>query len=98
MSVLHFSLSCYLGHRRRNRGGGGGGGGGGAEGALAPLILGIMCIKYAEFILHTPFGPPKSCLRSYASVGCCGAMGPILCCGTLLAGSAPSLECIKVTL
>ena len=38
-------------------GGGGGGGGGGAEGALAPPILGIMCIKYAEFILDTPFGP-----------------------------------------
>ena len=47
-------------HRRRNRGG--------AEGALAPPILGIMCIKYAEFILDTPFGPPQSCLRSYASV------------------------------
>ena len=46
-------------HRRRNRGG--------AEGALAPPILGIMCIKYAEFILDTPFGPPQSCLRSYAS-------------------------------
>ena len=29
-----------------------------------------MCIKYAEFILDTPFGPPpilQSCLRSYAS-------------------------------
>ena len=40
-------------------GGGGGGGGGGAEGALdpppPPPIL-IMCIKYAEFILDTPFG------------------------------------------
>ena len=92
MSVLHFSLSCYLGHRRRNWGGGGG-----QRGPWPPPILGIMCIKYAEFILDTPFGPPKSCLRSYASVGCCGAMGPILCCGTLLAGSAPSLECSKVT-
>ena len=39
--------------------GGGGGGGGGAEKALAPPILGIMCIKYAEFILATPFGPPN---------------------------------------
>ena len=37
-----------------------------AEGALAPPILGIMCIKYAEFILDTPFGAPLSCLRSYA--------------------------------
>ena len=27
----------------------------------------ILCIKYAEFILDTPFGPPQSCLRSYAS-------------------------------
>ena len=36
---------------------------------MAPPILGIMCIKYAEFILDTPFGPPpQSCLRSYASV------------------------------
>ena len=52
-------------HRRRNRGGGGGGGGG--EGALAPPILGVMCIKYAEFILDTPFGPPQSCFRSNAS-------------------------------
>ena len=43
-------------HRRRNRGGGGGGGG--AEGALAPPILGIMCIKYAEFILYTPLWAP----------------------------------------
>ena len=42
-------------HRRRNLGGGGGGGGGGAK---ASPILGIMCIKYAEFILDTPFGPP----------------------------------------
>ena len=40
-------------------------GGGGGGGALAPPILGIMCIKYAEFILDTPFGPPQSCLRSY---------------------------------
>ena len=57
-------------HRRRNRGRGGGGGGGGAEGALAPPppTLGIMCIKYAEFILDTPYGPPQSCLHSYASV------------------------------
>ena len=23
-------------------------------------MLGIMCIKYAEFILDTPFGPPQS--------------------------------------
>ena len=47
-----------------------GGGGGGGGGALAPLILGIMCIKYAEFILgtpDTPFEPPQSCLRCYAS-------------------------------
>ena len=50
--------------RRRNWGGGGGG----AEGALAPPIVVIMCIKYAEFILDTPFGPPQSCLRSYTSV------------------------------
>ena len=42
-------------------------GGGGAEGALAPPILGIMCIKHAEFILDAPFGAPQSCLRSYAS-------------------------------
>ena len=31
-------------------------------------------------------------------LGCHGAMGPILCYGTLLAGSAPSQECSKVTL
>ena len=53
-----------LDHRRRKRGGGGGGGGGGAEGALAPPNLGIMHIKYAEFILDTPFGLPQSCLAS----------------------------------
>ena len=46
-------------HRRR-KGGGGGGGGGGKEGALVPPILGIMCIKDAEFILDTPFGPPPT--------------------------------------
>ena len=48
--------------RRRNWMRGGGGGGGGAEGALPPPpppILSIMCIKYAEFILDTPFGPPN---------------------------------------
>ena len=54
-------------HRRRNRGGGVGWGGEG-RGDLAP-IMGMMCIKYAEFILHTPFGPLQSCLRSYASNG-----------------------------
>ena len=59
---VHVCMLC------RNRGGGGGGGGGeGAEGALALPILGIMCIKYVEFILDTPFGSPQSCLRSYAS-------------------------------
>ena len=31
-------------------------------------------------------------------LGCLGAMGPILCYGTLLAGSAPCQECSKVTL
>ena len=39
-------------------GGGGGGGGGGQRGPWTPPpppIL-IMCIKYAEFILDTPFG------------------------------------------
>ena len=43
--------------------------------ALAPPILGIMCIKYAEFIFETPFGPSNPvyvptllCLRfRYAS-------------------------------
>ena len=55
-------------HRRRNRvGGGGGGGGGGGQRGPWPPILGIMCITYAEFILDTSFGPPQSCLCSYAS-------------------------------
>ena len=38
----------------------GGGGGGGARGGLGPPpILGILYIKYAEFILDTPFGLPN---------------------------------------
>ena len=40
--------------------------GGGGE-ALAPSILSIMYIKYAEFILDTPSWPPQSCLCSYTS-------------------------------
>ena len=43
-------------HRRRNRGGGGGGGG--WWGVRGGPILGIMCIKYGEFILDTPLWPP----------------------------------------
>ena len=41
-------------------GGGPGGGQGGARGGLGPPpILGILYIKYAEFILNTPIGPPN---------------------------------------
>ena len=43
---------------------------GGAEGALAPPNFGHYVYKVAEFILDTPFGPPQSCLRSYASACC----------------------------
>ena len=51
------------------------GGGGGVEGALVPPILGIMCIKDAEFILDTPFGPPQPtflmCMDYLASLNLC---------------------------
>ena len=43
VTTICFSMGSPF-YRRRNRG-------------LAPPILGIMCIKYAESILDTPFGP-----------------------------------------
>ena len=53
---MHITFGCI--------GVGAGGGGGGGRGSLGPPppppILVIMCIKYAEFILHTPFGPPPN--------------------------------------
>ena len=62
LNVYTHTCSTYTGHAHI------GVGTEGAEGALAPPILGIMCIKYAEFILDTPLGPPpQSCLCSYAS-------------------------------
>ena len=43
VSIIHWL--CRVGPRGRG-------------GLGPPPILGIMCIKYAEFILDTPFGPP----------------------------------------